>query len=132
MRTDSPAKVWAVTFAVAIFPLLGFWLYGLFDLDEGFYAAVSWEMMQRGEWITPYYNGNPWFEKPILLYWFAIPSISAFGEEVGPRLPAVLATVSLYGVCGIFLARCVSLTAGRLCVLILGSCLLLVGVGRMM
>ena len=46
---------------ICTIPLLGWWMYGLFDLDEGFYAAVVAEMNRRGEWITPFFNGKPWF-----------------------------------------------------------------------
>jgi 4-amino-4-deoxy-L-arabinose transferase-like glycosyltransferase len=81
--------------AICVLPLLGFWLYGLTDMDEGFYGATAIDMMRRGDWITPTYNGIPWFEKPILLYWLAIPSIQLFGEFVGPRLPSVLAGIGL-------------------------------------
>src|SRR5262249_44035004 len=70
---------WVLVWVFACLPLLGWWLTGLFDLDEGFYAAVTAEMNRRGEWITPYYNGQPWFEKPILLYWAAKPCVALFG-----------------------------------------------------
>ena len=50
-----------VIWFLAILPLLGWWFYGLFDIDEGFYGAVVAEMNRRGEWITPFYNGKPWF-----------------------------------------------------------------------
>src|SRR5580693_6722422 len=83
---------------LAILPLLGWWLYGLFDLDEGFYAAVVAEMNRRGEWITPYFNGHPWFEKPVLLYWVAKPCLALFGGEFGIRLPSILASLATYAI----------------------------------
>ena len=79
----------------AALPLVGTWLYGLFDLDEGFYAAVTREMIIRGEWITPYYNGAPWFEKPILLYWLAKVTVMVFGD-FGARLPSILCNLAFY------------------------------------
>lgn len=85
---------WVVALG-CVAPLLGWWAYGLFDLDEGFYAAVVADMLRRGDWITPTYNGVPWFEKPILAYWLAMPTVLAFGHEVGPRLPSVLCTLGL-------------------------------------
>lgn len=117
---------------LASLPLLGFWLYGLFDMDEGFYAAVTREMLWRGDWITPHYNGVPWFEKPILQYWFAAPSVLAFGETVGPRLPSVLATVGLIALCGAYARRYFSDTAGKWAMLVLGTTLLTAIIGRMM
>jgi 4-amino-4-deoxy-L-arabinose transferase-like glycosyltransferase len=127
----SPRK-WFLTIGLATVPLLGFWLYGLFDLDEGFYAAVVAEMNRRGEWITPYYHGKPWFEKPILTYWLAKPSVLAFGEAVGPRLPSVLCAVALYCLCAIFIRKRVSSQAAQWSVLILSTSLLFVGLSRML
>ena len=117
---------------IATVPLLGWWFYGLFDLDEGFYGAVTAEMNRRGEWITPYYNGEPWFEKPILLYWFAKPSLMLFGDMVGPRLPCILATVLLYALVGWVANRRMAPGVAALAILAMGSSLLVVGAGRMM
>lgn len=122
--------LWSVL--LAVLPLLGWWTYGLFDLDEGFYGAVAVEMNRRGEWITPFYNGQPWFEKPILLYWLAKPSIALFGIWFGPRLPSILATIATYCLTGWFTKRHYGPAAAVFSVLALGSSLLIVGVGRMM
>ncbi len=66
-------------------------LFGLTDLDEGFYASVAWEMRQRGDWLTPTFQGEPWFEKPPLLYWLMMLSMRLFGETpFALRVPSVL------------------------------------------
>ena len=117
---------------LAVLPLLGWWAYGLFDLDEGYYAAVAAEMNRRGEWITPYYNGHPWFEKPILLYWVAKPCLAIFGDMIGPRLPSVLATLAMYAVVGWFARRHFGAAQASRAVLVLGGSLLVVGIARMM
>lgn len=116
----------------AVLPLMGFWATGLFDLDEGFYAAVVREMLVRHDWITPHYNGVPWFEKPILLYWLAAPSVALFGEMVGPRLPSVLCTIGLYFGVWSCTRRELGRLAGDLALLFLSGSLLVVGVGRLM
>jgi hypothetical protein len=65
--------------------------FGLTDLDEGFYASVAWEMRHSGDWRTPTFLGEPWFEKPPLLYWLMVGSMRVFGEnEFALRLPSVL------------------------------------------
>jgi len=65
--------------------------FGLTDLDEGFYASVAWAMRQSGDWRTPTFLGEPWFEKPPLLYWLMLGSMRAFGEnEFALRLPSAL------------------------------------------
>ena len=120
------------TLLVAILPLLGWWTYGLFDLDEGFYAAIAAEMNRRGEWITTYFNGQPWFEKPILTYWALKPALMLFGDAVGPRVPSVLATVALYTLCAGFAKRRLSESAARWTPIVLGTSLLVVGTGRML
>jgi len=117
---------------LSLFPLLGWWLTGLFDLDEGFYGAITAEMNRRHEWITPYYNGHPWFEKPILLYWIAKPCLWLFGDAVGPRLPSILAAAGIYGLLYWFARRRLSPGTEVWAPLIAGSSLLMVGSGRMM
>ena len=123
---------WVIVWVLALLPLLGWWLYGLFDVDEGFYGAVVAEMNRRGEWITPYYNGSPWFEKPILLYWLAKPCLMIFGDMIGPRFPSVLTTLGTYAVLAWFANRRYGEKTAQLSVLMAASCLLVVGTGRMM
>lgn len=89
-------------------------------------------MNRRGEWITPFYNGKPWFEKPILLYWLAKPCMALFGDMVGPRLPSVLTTFGAYGSIAWFAKRRGDDRIAQLSVLMLAGCLLVVGTGRMM
>ncbi|MFQ3677765.1 MAG: phospholipid carrier-dependent glycosyltransferase [Fimbriimonadaceae bacterium] len=127
-----PGKLWAVAWIAAALPLMGFWLTGLMDLDEGFYAAVASEMLRRGEWLIPYYNGRPWFEKPILMYWAAIPSLAAFGETVGPRLPSVLATLGTIALAGWSVRRHFGDVAAWWTIAVLGTSAFFAGVGRMM
>ena len=121
-----------LTLLLAALPLLGWWTTGLTDLDEGFYGAITAEMNRRGEWITPYLAGRPWFEKPILLYWLAKPSLMLFGEMVGPRVPSVLATVATLAIVGWYGQRNFGERVGRLAMLILGGTLLFSGLGRLM
>ncbi|MCS7066999.1 MAG: glycosyltransferase family 39 protein, partial [Fimbriimonadales bacterium] len=81
------ALLWLLVL-VALFDIVAF---GLTDLDEGFYASVAWEMKQQGDWWTPRFRGEPWFEKPPLLYWLMMLSMRLFGEnEFALRLPSVL------------------------------------------
>lgn len=107
-------------------------MYGLFDLDEGFYAAAAGEMIRRGDWITPWYNGAPWFEKPILIYWTAIPAIQLFGESWGPRLPSVIATILTATVMTAFAARVIGEWAALWVGPMYVASPLVLGIGRMM
>ena len=128
----SSRRHWYLVWVLAFLPLAGWWLYGLLDVDEGFYGAVVAEMNRRGEWITPFYNGKPWFEKPILLYLLAKPCLAIFGEMVGPRLPSVITALGTYGVVAWFANRHFGAKIAQIAVLMLASCLLVIGTGRMM
>jgi 4-amino-4-deoxy-L-arabinose transferase-like glycosyltransferase len=75
----------------AIFALLDTLAFGLTDLDEGFYASISREMIRTGNYLTPYFEGAPWFEKPPFLYWLQAGSLKILGaSELATRLPSVL------------------------------------------
>lgn len=67
----------------------------LFDRDEGAFSEATREMFVRGDFISTYLNGEPRFDKPILIYWFQALGVLAFGiSEVAFRLPsAVFATL---------------------------------------
>jgi 4-amino-4-deoxy-L-arabinose transferase-like glycosyltransferase len=77
---------------------------GLIGPDEPRYSAIAREMLATGDYITPRLYGNPWFEKPPLMYWFAALGFKIFGvNEFGARFPSALgATLSVFAVfwCG--------------------------------
>lgn len=129
-RNDSTR--WLETAFVALLPFLGWWQYGLFDLDEGYYGAVVAEMNRRNEWVTPLFNGHPWFEKPILLYWAAKPTMALFGDVIGPRLPSVLATLITIFLIGRFTQKYFTPLTAQYSVLVMSGSLLPVAVGRQM
>jgi len=51
----------------------------LFDVDEAVFSEASKEMVEGGNWITPTYNGENRYDKPILLYWLMAGSYKIFG-----------------------------------------------------
>jgi 4-amino-4-deoxy-L-arabinose transferase-like glycosyltransferase len=67
---------------------------GVVGPDEPRYASIGQEMARSGDWITPRLWGEPWFEKPPLLYWMtASASKLGAGVDLAPRLPVALASV---------------------------------------
>src|SRR6516164_5305763 len=67
----------------------------LFDQIDGQYAGAAREMIERGDWLTPTQNGVPRLQKPPLVYWCEIVSLSIFGKnEFAARFPVALATVA--------------------------------------
>jgi len=68
---------------------------GLLGPDEPRYASIAREMARSGDWITPRLGGEPWFEKPALLYWMeGFAFRLGLGEELAPRLPVALTSVA--------------------------------------
>ena len=64
---------------------------GLIGPDEPRYAAIARTMASSGDWVTPRLLGQPWFEKPALLYWMeAVFFRAGFGPEIAPRLPVAM------------------------------------------
>ncbi len=71
---------------------LDIWSFPLISPDEPRYAETAREMIERMDFITPYCDYLPRFDKPILFYWFEILSLKLFGfNELAARLPSVLA-----------------------------------------
>lgn len=82
-----------LTLSAAVF-LSGLDTPGLYT-NEGRYAGVAWEMIERGDWVSPRLNGVPYFEKPPLLYWLVAASYKLFGvSETSARLPVALSALA--------------------------------------
>jgi 4-amino-4-deoxy-L-arabinose transferase-like glycosyltransferase len=65
---------------------------GLWDRDEPRYAVAVREMRERGDWITPSFNGEPRYHKPILIYWInGLGTYLAGDNPFGIRLGSALA-----------------------------------------
>jgi 4-amino-4-deoxy-L-arabinose transferase-like glycosyltransferase len=65
----------------------------IFDDNEGLYAGAVREMHARHDWLVPMSNGFPRVQKPPLVYWTMLVSMSVLGEnEFALRLPNALAT----------------------------------------
>lgn len=66
---------------------------GLVAPDEPRYAAIAHEMAESGDWVTPRLWGEPWFEKPALLYWMgALSEVLGLTGDLAIRAPVALAS----------------------------------------
>ena len=67
------------------------------DADEAFYAEAAREMVQSGDFVTPFYNYEPRFQKPILYYWLTAGTYAVTGGpgEAGARFWAALSGIGL-------------------------------------
>ncbi|HEY4232951.1 MAG TPA: glycosyltransferase family 39 protein [Lacipirellulaceae bacterium] len=89
---------WRNTFAVAAIAAVMFLTAlgstRLWDEDEPKNAACGQEMLSRGDWIVPTFNGQLRTDKPILLYWCMLAVYNVLGvSELTARLPSALAGV---------------------------------------
>ncbi|MEZ5366770.1 MAG: glycosyltransferase family 39 protein, partial [Bryobacterales bacterium] len=87
---------WTV-FAVATYLLFfyGMGLRGLVEPDEPRYASIARHMAESGDWVTPRLAGEPWFEKPALLYWLgAAGMLAGFPEDQATRFASAFAAVA--------------------------------------
>ncbi|MFC1613854.1 ArnT family glycosyltransferase [Gemmatimonadota bacterium] len=64
----------------------------LVDPDEGYYPETAREMIERGNWLDPVFNGEPRWGKPVGYYLLEVLSFKALGtSEFSARLPSLLA-----------------------------------------
>jgi len=66
---------------------------GLYIYDEARLAINAIEMVDKGEWLTTYFDGQPdlWNTKPPLMIWLQAACIKIFGiGELALRLPAAI------------------------------------------
>lgn len=90
----------------------------LTDRDEARFAEASREMIQRGDFIVPWFNGNWRFDKPVLIYWCQIASYKIFGvNEFAARLPSALFCIGT----ALLLARWAGKRADKRTALIAGT-----------
>ncbi|MFH1059483.1 MAG: glycosyltransferase family 39 protein [Pseudomonadota bacterium] len=86
----------AMLAAAAFFFLSGLGQMPLTDRDEGEYAASVAAMFSRGDFIAPFLNGQPYLEKPILVFWLIAIGQAILGPgELAARLPSALASLGL-------------------------------------
>src|SRR5204862_7065639 len=75
--------------AAILYPSRGF---HLLEPDEGRYAQIPREMLARGEWVVPTLQGEPYLDKPPLMYWLVALSYGVFGaHDWSARLVPALA-----------------------------------------
>jgi 4-amino-4-deoxy-L-arabinose transferase-like glycosyltransferase len=76
-----------------------FWRLGsptFWDPDEAHYAETSRELLRTGEWLAPYYNEQPFFDKPILFHWLQAAAMAIVGTtEFGARLVPALGALAI-------------------------------------
>ena len=92
----APFFGWALLLFVVLFWRLGaatFW-----DPDEAHYAQTTVELIASGDWLAPYYNSQPFFDKPVLFHLLQSIPMRALGPTEGAsRLVPALAALAIVG-----------------------------------
>lgn len=83
---------------------------GLVNTSDAYYTEAAREMLTRRDFVTPYLNFTPFYDKPILTYWLIIASYLSFGVNTfAARLPSALCAIgtslTLYSLCREFINR---------------------------
>jgi 4-amino-4-deoxy-L-arabinose transferase-like glycosyltransferase len=104
--TGLSTQLIVVLVACAFLFFFGLGAFGLVGADEPRYAQIAREMLARHDWIVPTLNGNPWLEKPVLLYWKVMNSYAIFGvHDWAARVPAAFHATAMVFVIFFFMRR---------------------------
>ncbi len=103
--------------------LSGLGLRPLWDKDEGMHAAIARTMLEGGDWLTPSFNGVPFFDKPPLFTWLVALSFWLLGySELAARLPAALCGTGGVVLTYLLWSRMGGAGLGRIAALVLATC----------
>lgn len=96
LRKDNSILLILLSFVFLYFYNLG--LPVIWNPNEAFYAETPREMIEKGDFLTPFFNYEYRFEKPILTYWLVLPWYLLLGlKELAPRMvSAVAATLGVF------------------------------------
>lgn len=94
---DRPHRPWWITaLLLALLCWLSFFhqlgVLGLMDKTEALFVEVAHQMVLSGDWVTPRWNGETFFDYPVWGYWMVALSFKLFGtSEWAARLPVAVA-----------------------------------------
>jgi 4-amino-4-deoxy-L-arabinose transferase-like glycosyltransferase len=75
---------------------LGLGRQAITDSDEAFYAEAAREMVEGNDWLTPHFNYDERWQKPILYYWFTAAAFAGTDtSEFMARFGSALSGVGL-------------------------------------
>jgi 4-amino-4-deoxy-L-arabinose transferase-like glycosyltransferase len=116
----APAVLGGLLIFVVVFWRLGvptFW-----DPDEAHYAQTAREMMTSGDWWAPYFNEEPFFDKPVLFHQLQGIAMLLLGPtELAARIVPAFGSLLLIAVTVWFGARTITRDAGITAALLLSA-----------
>jgi 4-amino-4-deoxy-L-arabinose transferase-like glycosyltransferase len=128
---EKPSGRWlaAITVAASFFWMLG--AAPLFDVDEGAFSQATMEMFERGDFLSTYLNGEPRYDKPILVYWLQALGVALLGpSEWAFRLPSAISASAWALVTYLFTRRFYGVERGLLAAVVLATSLGVFVIGR--
>lgn len=98
MRAETAAKFGIVLTGILILAAAAYlslaYNWPKFSRAEVFFAECVKEMFQADNMVTPLYHGTPFFDKPILVYWFIAASYKVLGlSHFAARIPSIIAAL---------------------------------------
>ena len=129
MRDSGARWLAAVTVAASFFWMLG--AAPLFDVDEGAFSQATLEMFQRGDFLSTYLNGQPRYDKPILVYWLQALGVLILGpSEWAFRLPSAICASAWAWITYLFVRRHYGVDRALLATVVLATSLGVFIIGR--
>ena len=88
-------QILALLGLAAVLFFVNTWGYDLWPADEPRFGEIPREMMQTGNYLVPHCNGEPYKEKPPLLFWTIVAASLPFGDvtEFSARAPSGVAAL---------------------------------------
>jgi hypothetical protein len=127
---DSALALLAITLVFVVL----FWRLGtptFWDPDEAHYAETTREMIATADWSAPFYNEQPFFDKPVLFHQLQGAAMRLVSDpELGARLVPALAALGLVAITWWFGVTMVSRDVGIAAALMLAACPGVFGLAR--
>ena len=132
-KVSAPNAALALLIISLIFVVL-FWRLGtptFWDPDEAHYAETTREMITTVDWSAPFYNEQPFFDKPVLFHQLQGIAMRLISDpELGARLVPALAALGLVAITWWFGVTMVSRDVGIVAMLMLAACPGVFGLAR--
>ena len=91
-----PRSAWIVLVVAAVAFFAGLDRAAIGDADEAYYAEAAREMIEGGDFLTPHYNYENRFQKPVLFYWAVAAAYLAAGVgAAAARVPSALSGIGI-------------------------------------
>jgi 4-amino-4-deoxy-L-arabinose transferase-like glycosyltransferase len=91
-----PRSAQSLVFIALLTFFLGLGRQAITDSDEAFYAEAAREMVETGDWLTPRFNYEDRWQKPVLYYWLTAATYLVTGPtELVARLWSALSGLGL-------------------------------------